>query len=64
MANDKIVAVALPTDYDRCLLGPAFRRIWLVEDTPCFSDLIEAIDEADREIRGGRDPDGEELPPI
>lgn len=51
MANDRIVAVGLLTAHDVKALGPAFRRLWRVEDTPCFSQLLLAIDEADLELK-------------
>ena len=44
MAYDQIVAVGLLTRRDVYLLGPTFTRIWPVEDTPCFSQLLQAID--------------------
>lgn len=46
MSKDRIVAVALLTEQDLNLLGESFTRVWPVEDTPCFSELLEAIDEA------------------
>jgi hypothetical protein len=51
MPQDKIVAVGLLTAGDLDMLGPAFKRLWPVEETPCFSGILQAIDEADREIR-------------
>jgi hypothetical protein len=50
MAKERIVAVGLLTAGDVELLGPSFNRIWPVEDTPCFPQLLAAIDEADREL--------------
>ena len=54
MASDGIVAVGLLTRRDVELLGPTFDRLWPLEDTPCFSQLLQAIDEADRKIRRER----------
>jgi hypothetical protein len=51
LAIERVVAVGLLTGRDVARLGPTFTRIWRVEDTPCFSQLLQAIDEADREIR-------------
>lgn len=51
MANDRIVAVGLLTQNDVRLLGPSFDRLWPVEETPCFSGLLQAIDEADRRLK-------------
>lgn len=49
--DNRIVAVGLLTQTDLDVLGSTFTRIWPVEETPCFSELLRAIDEADREIR-------------
>jgi hypothetical protein len=43
-----IYAVALLTRSEATLLGPAFARLWRVEMTPCFGELLVAIDEAYR----------------
>jgi hypothetical protein len=61
MADKQIVAVGLLTQRDLDILGPAFTRLWPVEETPCFSELIRAIDEADREIRQERDQMAEQI---
>ena len=58
MNADRIVAVGLLTKRDVQLLGPTFDRLWPVEDTPCFSQLLQAIDEADREVCRERDGSG------
>jgi hypothetical protein len=55
MASERIVAVGLLTRSDAQLLGPAFDRLWSVEDTPRFSGLLQAIDEADRALWRERD---------
>ena len=47
---DRIVAVALLTQRDLDLLGPAFEWAWPVDQAPHFKGLLEAIDEADREL--------------
>ena len=51
----RIVAVGLLTDQDLQSLGPTFERAWLVDETPCFGNLLQAIDEADRAIWRERD---------
>ena len=48
MPKDRIVAVGLLTQQDVNALGPSFQRLWPVEDVPCFGELLEAIDEAER----------------
>jgi hypothetical protein len=48
--QDRIVAVGLLTRRDLNLLGPTFDRIWPVEEAPSFSELLRAIDEADRQL--------------
>jgi hypothetical protein len=47
--DEAIYAVALVTRSELTLLGPAFARAWPVERTPCFGELLAAIDEADRD---------------
>lgn len=51
--QDRIVAVGLLTRRDLNLLGPTFDRAWPVEDAPAFSELLRAIDEADRRLHNG-----------
>ena len=58
VSADRIVAVGLLTKRDVQLLGPTFDRLWPVEETPCFSQLLQAIDEADREVWRERDGSG------
>ncbi len=51
MTYEGIVAVGLLTKRDLDALGAAFTRAWPVEDTSCFSQILEAIDQADRNQR-------------
>jgi hypothetical protein len=48
--HERIVAVGLLTKNDVRLLGPAFDRLWPVEDASAFSGLLEAIDRADQQL--------------
>jgi hypothetical protein len=48
--RDRIVAVGLLTERDLSLLGANFSRIWPVEEAPHFDELLQAIDEADRQV--------------
>ena len=50
MPQDRIVAVGLLTRRDLDVLGPTFDRAWPVEDAPIFSELLRAIDQADRDL--------------
>jgi hypothetical protein len=50
MDQERIVAVGLLTGQDLSLLGPSFDRAWPVEEAPSFSELLRAIDEADRKL--------------
>jgi len=49
--KERIVAVGLLTQRDLNLLGPTFDRVWPVEDVPQFDELLQAIDEADMQLR-------------
>lgn len=55
MERRRIIAVGLLTQQDLELLGPTFGRAFPVDDTPCFTNLLRAIDEADRELWRERD---------
>lgn len=48
MTDGKIIAFGLLTERDLDVLGPAFSRAWPVDEAPCFTQLLEAIDDADR----------------
>ncbi len=48
---ERIVAVGLLTPDNLTALGSNFTRAYPVDETPCFGELLRAIDEADREIR-------------
>ena len=50
MARKRIVAVGLLTQREVEMLGHGFSRLWPVDETPCFTDLIKAIDEADEQL--------------
>jgi hypothetical protein len=52
--QERIVAVGLLTKHDLRALGPAFDRVWPVEEAPNFSELLRAIDEADSKLRKGK----------
>jgi hypothetical protein len=49
--SERIVAVGLLTQRDLSLLGPTFDRVWPIEESPSFNELLRAIDEADRDLR-------------
>ena len=51
--TERIVAVGLLTRQDLNLLGPAFDRVWPVEEAPAFNELLRAIDEADLKLKQG-----------
>ena len=51
MTDDRIVALGLLTLSEVKLLGPQFKRLWPVDETPCFEGLLDAIDEADRQLQ-------------
>jgi len=59
VSDERIIAVGLLTQRDVQLLGHSFDRLWPVDERPCFSGLLRAIDEADREIRRKRAAPGE-----
>ena len=48
--RDRIVALALLTDDDVSRLGSNLKRLWPVDESSSFDDLLAAIDNADREL--------------
>lgn len=53
---ERIVAIGLLTEHDLGLLGTGFRRAFRIDDTPCFDELLAAIDAAEEraeEMRAG-----------
>lgn len=50
MEQERIVVASSLICFEHEMLGPTFRRAWPVEEAPRFSGLLEAIDEADREL--------------
>lgn len=48
---ERIIAVGLLSQSDLDRLGGDCARLWPVDETPCFNSLLQAIDDADREVR-------------
>lgn len=48
---ERIVAIGLLTQREVELLGHGFSRLWQVDETPCFTELIDAIDKADEQLK-------------
>jgi len=53
--DDRVVAVGLLTEGDLHTLGQSFCRAWPVERSSTFDGLLQAIDEAERELWRERD---------
>ena len=49
--QEPIVAVGLLTQQDLNLLGSGFRRAFMLDDTPCFEELLSAIDAAEQKLQ-------------
>ena len=54
--GDKIVAVGLLTRRDLQVLGSSFDRLWPIDQSPKFEGLLEAIDNADRDLQRAQAP--------
>lgn len=54
MSERQIIAIGLLTQRDLNLLGPSFEHVWPIDEAPCFSGLLQAIDEADRDLSRAR----------
>jgi hypothetical protein len=51
MSEERIVAIGLLTESDVRRLGDTFTRLWPVDQTTDFSELLQAIDEAEERLR-------------
>lgn len=51
MADERIIAVGLLTSSDVQRLGATFTRLWPIDQSTDFTDLLRAIDEADERLR-------------
>jgi hypothetical protein len=49
MAHEPIVAVALLSQKQVNWLGSSLKKVYRIDETPCFSELLQAIDDAERE---------------
>jgi hypothetical protein len=49
MTGERIVAFGLLTQTNLDMLGTSLKKVYPIDETPCFPDLLRAIDEADRE---------------
>jgi hypothetical protein len=49
MKGERIVALGLLTQTNLNMLGTSLKKVYPIDETPCFPDLLRAIDEADRE---------------
>ena len=52
MAHENIVAVGLLTQRNVETLGIDLQRLWPLNEAPCFSELLRAIDKADDDRSG------------
>lgn len=50
VSRERIVVVGLLTQLEVEMLGHGLSRLWPVDDSPCFSELLKRIDEADRQL--------------
>lgn len=51
MSDEPIVAIGLLTSSDVERLGETFTRLWPVDETTDFSELLQAIDEAELKLQ-------------
>lgn len=48
--QERIVAIGLLTQRDLDMLGQGFKRAFPIDETPCFDELLQAIDRADQAL--------------
>jgi hypothetical protein len=49
--TERIVAVALVTEAELRFFRDGLKRAFPVDEAPCFGGLLQAIDEADRDLK-------------
>jgi hypothetical protein len=59
MIDDRVVDVGLLTRGDLHRLGESFVQAWPLDRSSTFDGLLQAIDEADRELRREPEKHGE-----
>ena len=59
MPDERIVAIGLLTETDVQRLGDTFRRLWPIDQTTDYSEILKAIDEAEELRRRQCQMDGE-----
>jgi hypothetical protein len=64
MTGDRIVALGLLTQAHLDRIGPDLTHVWPIDKAPCFSELLLAIDDVDRERWRGRDEAPNEFAPL
>lgn len=60
--KEPIVAIGLLTQRDLDILGAGFQRAFPIDESPCFEDLLTAIDVADNKRRGFATTAGQSVP--
>ena len=50
--RERIIAIGLLTQHDLDMLGNGFRRAFRLDESPCFDDLLRAIDTAEEGLAG------------
>jgi hypothetical protein len=53
--RDPVVAIGLLTQTNLTMFGSTLKKVFPINETPCFTELLRAIDEADREWWRDRD---------
>lgn len=51
MSEERIVAIGLLTESDVTRLGDTFTRLWPIDRSTDFSELLRQIDEAEERLR-------------
>ena len=62
MPKERVIAVGLLTESDLDRLDEVLIKLWPVEEAPSFSELLQAIDEADAKLCFSSNLDGEAGP--
>lgn len=53
--DSRVIAVGSMKPSDLLVLRGSLDQLWPVDESPCFGSLLQAIDSAEGEARGGRE---------
>ncbi len=54
--RERVIVLRWLTRHNAELLGPTLDHAYAIDESPCFDEVLMAIDEAERQVWGDCDP--------